>query len=222
MYENDYYGEDEYSISDDPAFEEAAREWADENAEELIAAYADTDLEHVTHEAHKDTWAKVETSLRRAEEREFAGFHEEATFHYARALEGYIRAVLLHPVFEVMTGAFEERLKLSKLAAKDIIPPQLRNARRLILFALIGITGNVKDALTLQKIVLETVRSDGAWAARNSVSHSLAIPTPEEVERISRAVRDALTQVSTPIITRISEIERNRAPLRSGRTDIPF
>jgi hypothetical protein len=222
VYDSDYHGEEDYSIGDDPAFEEAAREWADENAEELVAAYADTDLEYATHEAHKNTWPRVEASLVRAEEREKAGHHEEATFHYARALEGYIRAVLLHPVFEVMTSAFKGRLKLSELAARDIMPSQLRNAPRLIHFALIGITGDAKQAWALRQVVLRAVKSDGAWAARNSVSHSLEIPAPEEVQRISSVVRDALAKVSTPIATRISEIERNTALLRSGRTDIPF
>ena len=141
----------------DPGCEHAAREWADDNRDELVATYAEGDLVDATIQAHKGSWPVVERSLERAKARTASGDLDEAAFHLSRTLEGYARAVYLTPLFNAMTRASYDRLKISQLHMKDIVPTQSRNAARLLLFALVGITNDPKDAIEIRKTIKRSV-----------------------------------------------------------------
>lgn len=216
---------DEWSVTDDPGFEDAAREWADDNRDELVAAYAEGDLVDATIQAHQDCWPVVERSLERAKARTASGDLDEAAFHLSRTLEGYVRAVYLTPLFDAMTRAFDDRLKISQLHMKDIVPSQLRNAGRLLLFALVGITNDPKDAIEIRKTIKRAV--DGIhWQTRNEVSHTLLMPSVEAVSALEAEVGRTLDIASKPLKERIAADDARRAAYATERkrslADLPF
>jgi hypothetical protein len=127
-----------------------------------------------------------------------------------------VRAVYLKPVFDTMTAAFSERLKLSKLHTTDMIPSQLKNAGRLLLFALVGMTQDAKDAVRIRNRIKNAFEHE-AWKTRNEISHTLSIPNSEAVASLEKQVMEAVTVAAQPILDRIKADEERRAATKSAQ-----
>ena len=54
---DDYDQSEFWSVEDDPAFKEAAAEWAANNFDDLQARYAEIDVERKMIDAHRSIWS---------------------------------------------------------------------------------------------------------------------------------------------------------------------
>lgn len=206
MSDPDDWDEDGWDIKDDPSFDEAAAEWADKKAEELKAEWAASGLEQTIEKAHETAWPEVQRALARAVQREAEANYDEAAFHLARALEGYLRAVFLNPAAEQLFEPFSDLRNAALIEVFDIVPSSLvgRAPQRLLLFALIGVTGDVDAAKAISSSVSGAFNG-GPWKTRNRVAHSLHVPDKGEVAALSARVRKALDTVSAPLVKRLTE-----------------
>jgi hypothetical protein len=209
----------DWDITDDDRFEERAREWAEENADALVTDFTEYGLADKAIQAHNDAWPRVQAILQTADARSSTGNNDEAVFHLARALEGYVRAVYLDPIVSQLLDTLSSRQSAALVRNSDLLPNQLRDTGRLLMFSLIGFTTDVNEADDIRKMIMKAVNG-GVWrATRNRVVHSLYHPERTEVVSLAIVVNDALSRAAGPLLKRIREQEEAAEKIRTSNAD---
>lgn len=197
---------------------ETAMEWASENREELKAMF-DTGAYHAAVlSAHKNIYLLAEAELAKARKRLEEGEFAEAAFHASRTLEGYVRAVYLHPLAHVMTVGIAAGLKTGQELARKFVPNQVKDTSALLTLGLSVFFDDEAKVIQNRKIILSTFAPEGAWKNRNEVDHTLSPLDEDAAMEIVEHAEERLPKVAAvPIAICREREEAERARQQSPR-----
>lgn len=205
---------DDEDFSFDHLVDAIGPQYAADHLEEIAQDYHHSGLIVAAVDGHRRVANAARVQIEKAQARLDAGEWDEAVFHAARALGGYLTEVFLAPFASLLLKPLRDVLPHVPIRETLLAPANgLESGSK---FICIGIAAT-RDAAKAQALIIDLKKilkkrvDGGQWPIRNSTSHSLNDPTEAEARAFVAAVKDIFDRVCEPLQAEVEAADQRNA-----------
>ena len=196
----DEFERDEEDFGMDYLYDELGPQYAAEHAEEIAQDFQTSGVINAATDSHEKHIGSARAQIEKAKGRLESGDWDEAVFHAARAIDGYLTQVFLLPfrtqILKLFRGAFPH-VKISDDSLLGAATGLESSAK--FIYVGIAATHDAKEAAALVGELRKLLGDHGTWPVRNDTLHTIADPTEEQARAFVDQMDGLLNRLAAPL-----------------------
>lgn len=217
---------DEEDFSMDYLYDELGPQYAAEHAEEIAQDFQTSGVINAAIDSHEQRIGSAKAQIEKAKGRLGSGDWDEAVFHAARAIDGYLTQVFLIPFRTRILEPFRTAFPHMKISDNSLLG-MLTGLESSAKFIYVGITAtrDAKEAEALNGELRKLINEKGNWPIRNATFHTLTDPSEEQARAFVDQMDALLNRLAAPLdatvkaaAEQLAEVERALKETQRWRT----